>query len=140
MTARLKTCAQLIAGLLPALVAAAPAKANDALLANDCASEIATYCSKVSPGQDRIVACLIAYEDKIAPRCRLSAYQASGNLDERMKALRGFTKVCSADILQYCSKTAPGGGRIYDCLKDKQATLTDDCRKAVPQFDKLLAD
>jgi hypothetical protein len=139
MTTHSNTVGALIAGMFVCLAAGAPAIAQETLL-KDCASEISTYCSKVTAGQDRIVACLISYEDKISPRCRLTTYIASGNLDERMKALRGFAKICSADILQYCAKVQAGGGRIYDCLKKNQATLTDDCRKNVPQFEKILAD
>lgn len=101
---------------------------------------VSTYCSAVTPGADRIVACLIGYEDKISPRCRLTVYLSSSNLDRRIKGLNGFAKICSADILQYCSKVEAGGGRIYDCLKKNQATLTEACRKKVPEFEKLLAN
>jgi hypothetical protein len=118
----------------------APAQAVGQALVADCKTEIATHCAGVTPGQDRLVACLIAHEDKVSPRCRLTVYLSSGELDARMKALRGFAKTCSSDILQYCSKVPAGGGRIYDCLKKNQATLTDECRKAAPQFEKLMAD
>ena len=99
-----------------------------AALSNDCAAEISTYCSNVTPGDDRVVSCLIAYEDKISARCRLTAYLASGDLGGRLKRLQSLSKTCSSDILQYCSKVPPGGGRIYDCLKGNKATLTDSCR------------
>lgn len=116
------------------------AHAAEPVLATDCAGEIKSYCAKVSPGADRVVACLISYEDKISARCRLTAYLSSGNLDERLKGLRSMAKICSADILQYCSNVPAGGGRIYDCLKKNQATLTDECRKNVPQFEKVMLD
>lgn len=109
-------------------------------LQNDCAADLKTYCATVTPGADRQIACLLAFEDKVTPRCRLTAYLGSGNLEIRLKALQSVAKVCSSDILQYCSKVAPGGGRIYDCLKAKQATLTDDCRKNVPAFENMLKD
>jgi Cysteine rich repeat len=99
-----------------------------AALSNDCAAEISSYCSNVTPGDDRVVSCLLAYEDKVSARCRLTAYLASGNLGVRLKRLQSLSKTCSSDILQYCSKIPPGGGRIYDCLKGNKATLTDACR------------
>jgi Cysteine rich repeat len=105
-----------------------PTRAQVAL-AVDCASELKQYCANVLPGQDREVACLIAYEDKIAPRCRLTAYLASGRISGRAKGLRKLSKQCSSDIVQYCSKIHSGGGRIVDCLRTNKATLTDDCRK-----------
>lgn len=114
-----------------------PALAQTAL-AVDCAREIKTFCSQVLPGGDRLVACLIAYEDKASPRCQLTAYLASGTLGNRMKELQELGKICSSDILQYCSKVPPGGGRIYDCLKSNKATLNDECRKIVPRFEAML--
>jgi hypothetical protein len=117
-----------------------PAHAQALVIEKDCAAEISAHCSSVRPGAGRIVACLISHEDKITPRCRMSAYLASGDLDERLKAVRGPAKTCSADILQYCSNVQAGGGRIYDCLSANKATLTDACRALVPQFQKLFGD
>jgi Cysteine rich repeat len=109
-------------------------------LAADCATEIKTYCSNVTPGSDRIVACLISYEDKISPRCRMTAYLGSDDLGLRMKALKAMAKSCSADILQYCTSVSAGGGRIYDCLMKNKATLTDDCRNQIPTAQQFMKD
>lgn len=109
-----------------------------AALKTDCASDIQKYCASVLPGGDRVVACLVAYEDKITARCRMTAYLASGNLGARMKEMQRVAKTCSSDILQYCAKVPAGGGRIYDCLEQHKATLTDECRKNAPTFEKIL--
>jgi len=109
-------------------------------LAADCASEIKTHCANVTPGSDRIVACLIAHEDKIPARCRLTAYLGSDELGVRMKALKAMAKTCSSDILQYCSNVPVGGGRIYDCLIKNKATLTNDCRSQVPAAQQYMKD
>jgi Golgi apparatus protein 1 len=114
------------------------ALAQQTALAADCANELKTYCAQVLPGGDRLVACIIAYEDKVSPRCQLTAYLASGTLGTRMKELQALGKICSADILQYCSTVPPGGGRIYDCLKSHKATLNDECRKIVPRFETII--
>jgi len=116
------------------------ARAQEVTVAVDCAGEIKTFCSQVTPGADRIVACLIAYEDKISPRCQMTAYLASGTLANRTNELRNITKICGSDILQYCSKVPPGGGRIYDCLRKNKATLNDECRKIVPRFKATLGN
>ena len=101
---------------------------------------IAKYCSNVTPGAHRIVACLISYEDKISPRCRMTAYLGSDDLGVRMKALKAMATSCSADILQYCSSVSAGGGRIYDCLMKNKATLTDDCRNQIPTAQQFMKD
>jgi hypothetical protein len=126
------------AALAAALWLPATAHAQSRTVAVDCAGELKTFCSKVRPGGNRLVACLIAFEDKVSPRCRLTAYLASGTLGDRMKQLQSMAKICSSDILQYCSKVPPGGGRIFDCLKKNKATLTDECRKGMPRFELLL--
>jgi hypothetical protein len=109
-------------------------------LATDCAPDIAKHCSNVTPGAHRIVACLISYEDKISPRCRMTAYMGSDDLGVRMKALKAMAKSCSADILQYCTSVSAGGGRIYDCLLKNKATLTDDCRNQIPTAQQFMKD
>jgi len=127
-----------VAALAAALCLPTTAQAQSRTVAVDCAGELKTFCSKVRPGGNRLVACLIAFEDKVSPRCRLTAYLASGTLGNRMKELQSMAKICSSDILQYCSKVPPGGGRIYDCLKSNKATLTDECREGMPRFEVLL--
>jgi hypothetical protein len=122
-----------------ALVLSSAAFAQQNLVA-DCAPDIAKYCSNVSPGAHRIVACLISYEDKVSPRCRMTAYLGSDDLGVRMKALKSMATSCSADILQYCSSVSAGGGRIYDCLMKNKATLTDDCRNQIPTAQQFMKD
>jgi hypothetical protein len=76
------------------------------VLAVDCANDLTTIFSNVTPGNDRLAACLISYEDKINPRCRLTAYIASSKLSKRAKGLRGLAKTWSSDIKQSSSKLA----------------------------------
>jgi hypothetical protein len=125
--------------MVAALFASSAALAQQNI-ATDCAAEIPKYCANVTPGAHRIVACLISYEDKISPRCRMSAYLGSEVLGVRMKALKAMATSCSADILQYCSTVQAGGGRIYDCLMKNKATLTDDCRNQIPTAQQFMQD
>lgn len=116
------------------------ASAQQPGLLTDCAPEIRLHCANVTPGADRIVACLIAHEDKIPARCRLTAYMGSDELGLRMKALKAMAKTCSSDILQYCSKIQAGGGRVYDCLNANKATLTNDCKSQLPAAQQYMKD
>ncbi len=100
------------------IISSSAAFAQQNLVA-DCAPDIAKYCSNVTPGAHRIVACLISYEDKISPRCRMTAYLGSDDLGVRMKALKAMAKSCSADILQYCSSVS-GGWRPHLRLPDEE--------------------
>jgi hypothetical protein len=121
-------------GVSPASAQMAP---KESAIITDCADDLKRHCANVAPGASRAVACLIAYEDQIAPRCRLTAYLASGSLGSRLKALQQMAKICSSDIKQYCSTLVPGGGRIYDCISKNKATLTDACRKGLKTLSPL---
>jgi hypothetical protein len=87
----------MLVGLLPLAItltiAGGPRTANaQSVLAVDCANDLTTFFSNVTPGNDRLAACLISYEDKINPRCRLTAYIASSKLSKRAKGLQGLAK------------------------------------------------
>jgi hypothetical protein len=87
----------MLVGLLPLAItltiAGGSRTANaQSVLAVDCANDLTTFFSNVTPGNDRLAACLISYEDKINPRCRLTAYIASSKLSKRAKGLRGLAK------------------------------------------------
>jgi hypothetical protein len=41
---------------------------------------------------------------------------------------------CSADVRSLCGGVAPGGGRIMQCIADRAADLSPDCRDVLMQF------
>ena len=41
-----------------------------------CRSDIDTYCKDVTPGEQRLLACVYAYDDKISDGCKGSALDA----------------------------------------------------------------
>ena len=117
------------------LAPAAMAQGGAVALAKDCAVDLNQHCAAITPGEGRKVACLIAHSDKIAPRCRLSAFLAGKALAENMLRLERLAFKCSADIPSLCHKAGIGGGRIYDCLKKNKVRLVPECRNALPQFE-----
>ena len=44
---------------------------------------------------------------------------------------RDEMKVCTADYRRFCTDTAPGGGRILQCLKEHAQELSPACRALV---------
>lgn len=106
-----------------------------------CANELKTYCKGVTLGEGRVAACLYAYEDKLSAQCAVAVYRGVDDFFAANANLRVYTKQCSSDLLQYCSKVPAGGGRLYDCIKKNKATLTDACRdalsKAEPDMKRL---
>ena len=125
-----------IAGVIFLMPNFGMAQGGSAGVANDCAPDLAKFCSRITPGEGRKVACLISYSDRISPRCRLTAYLAGKALAENMLRLERLAFRCSADIQSLCYNFGIGGGRIYDCLKKNKARLVSDCRQSLPQFER----
>ncbi len=53
--------------------------------AEECRTEIKTYCNDVTPGEARVLACLYAHEDKLPERCLFALFEASNQLDRSLK-------------------------------------------------------
>ena len=109
-------------------------------LALNCGSDINQFCSAITLGGGRVVACLFANNDKITGQCTYAMYEASDRLAATMAALRHLAKTtsCRSDLRQYCKGIPAGGGRLYSCLRSNRATLTDGCRAALPKAETLL--
>ena len=117
----------------------AQATIPQALVLN-CASDIKNFCSNITIGGGRVVACLYAHNDKITGQCTFAMIEASVALNATMASLRHLAKntSCRSDLRQYCRGIPAGGGRLYRCLRSNRATLTDGCRSALPKAEMLL--
>ena len=63
-----------------------------------CKSDLKTYCSKVTPGEQRLLACVYAHEDKLSDQCTYALYQASVVLEQVAQAVAYVGKSCNGDI------------------------------------------
>lgn len=96
-----------------------------------CAAEITAYCSQVSPGEGRLLACFYAHEDKLSGQCQYALYSASAQLDEAVSALDYLATQCRDDILKLCGEVQVGEGRVLECLKSNSASVSAACNQAV---------
>ena len=103
-----------------------------------CETELKTYCSQVNPGNGRIIACLYAYEDKLSESCDAATEDHSTLLDWFFETVRYVMEQCADDIQKHCADVVFGGGRIFSCLVEKTASLTDSCKMLVPEMSKRL--
>jgi hypothetical protein len=113
----------------------AAAQAPGSALPQDCGADVQRFCRAITPGEGRVVACLISHSDKIAPRCRLTAFLAGKALADNLVRLDRLAFDCGADIKSLCFNIHPGGGRVYDCLRKNRAKLLPSCRQAMPKFE-----
>jgi len=116
------------------LLAAAGAWAQDSIVDNvkkACETEITTYCSQVTPGEGRILACFFAHEDKLSGRCQYALYEAAAELDAFATAINHLATECKDDLLKYCAQVELGEGRVATCLLDHKAELAANCQQAI---------
>ena len=52
-------------------------------IAKGCEKELTEYCSNVTVGQGRVLACIYAHGDKLSGRCEYAMYDAAAKLERR---------------------------------------------------------
>ena len=114
------------------LVTAATAQQNLVeTVANGCKVEIEKYCSQVTPGHGRVLACLYAHEDKLSAKCEYALYDAAVQLERAVAALSYVANECNADLDKYCESIEPGKGRLLDCLDKHDKQVSKRCKQAI---------
>lgn len=97
-----------------------------------CEEELKSYCSQVTPGEGRVLACLYSHEDKLSGRCEYALYDASAQLERFIANLSYVATECERDLDKYCSAVPAGEGRLVNCLKGQQADkISDRCDQAL---------
>ncbi len=96
-----------------------------------CASEIKNYCSQVTLGGGRLLACFFAHEDKLSSRCQYTLYEASAQLERAVSALNYLANQCKNDIEAHCANVELGEERILDCLESKSELVSAQCTQAI---------
>ena len=99
-----------------------------------CGADVKKYCSTITPGEGRLVFCILANEDKISTKCDYALYEASRKLERALSRIEQAADACWNDIEKYCANIPDGGGRIAQCLAAKKASLTKSCQTAVGKF------
>jgi len=117
-----------------AIFASPAALAQDTLVEHlvlACESDIENYCSKVTPGNGRLLHCMAAHEDKISGQCMYAFYQAASLLEQLSVAINYVAHECSTEIETLCSDVVAGEGRMLACFDKHEEELGDACKKAI---------
>jgi len=96
-----------------------------------CETEITTYCSQVTPGEGRLLACFYAHEDKLSGQCEYALYQGAAQLEQFATAVTHLAVECSEDLEKFCAQVELGEGRVGTCLLEHKADVSDACRQAI---------
>jgi hypothetical protein len=96
-----------------------------------CSSELARYCSEVTPGEGRLLACLYAHGDKLSGQCDYALYNAAVRLERAISAITYVVSECRAELETHCVGIELGEGRVAQCLKDHATHLSPGCDQAL---------
>jgi hypothetical protein len=86
-----------------------------------CTGDVMKFCQSVERGEGSTAKCLVQNRKELSPGCqsRVSA------LTEQVKEA---DEACQDDIMLQCSEVQPGGGRIVECLKERESWLSFNCK------------
>ena len=98
---------------------------------NACEPEITAYCSQVTLGEGRLLACFYAHEDKLSGRCQYALYEGAAQLEQFAVAVTHVATECIDDLEKYCAEVELGEGRVGTCLLEHKAEVDDACRQAM---------
>lgn len=89
-----------------------------------CKADVQQYCSQVTPGDGKILACLKENQAKLQPACREKL--------PKWEKFQAMKQTCKADREKLC----PQGTReeVRACMKQKHDQLSASCKKAVDEI------
>ena len=105
-------------------------------LETGCKADIEKYCSQVTPGEGRLLACFFAHEDKLSGQCEYALYDASARLERAISDLNYVATECETDIKTHCGNVEVGEGRILECLNAKPEVVSAPCKQAITDVSK----
>eukprot|EP00892_Ulva_mutabilis_P008395 jgi/Ulvmu1/5928/UM026_0050.1 len=94
---------------------------NDVILAEACKTDVEKLCNEVEPGEGAMLECLRQNRKHLSTKCRMEEMRIS-QLQARDVRLRPkIMKVCAEEMVLFCDKISPGGGRMFNCLLEHVA-------------------
>ena len=96
-----------------------------------CQPDIEAYCSQVTPGEGRLLACFVAHEDKISGACEWAVYEVMDALNDYVDAIAYLADACWDDLVEFCGDVEMGEGRVGTCLLEHSDAVSDECSQAM---------
>ena len=130
----MKTIKTTFAALFLVFGVSATASAGDLVstVQEGCKTEIENYCSQVTMGEGRLLACFYAHEDKISGQCQYALYNASAELERAISSLNYVASQCQSDIEKLCADVQQiGDGQLLECLDANKESVSAPCTQAI---------
>ena len=123
-----------VAGLMLSVAGAWAQEGEGGVIENAmtaCEPEITAFCSQVTPGEGRLLACFYAHQDKLSGKCEYALFEAAAALEDFAAAVTYLAESCLDDMEKHCAQVELGEGRVATCLIERKAEVTDACRQAM---------
>lgn len=101
------------------------------LMKESCPTEIASFCSDVTPGDARLLACLYARQDRLSGPCIGAVMTSSDRLRTATIALADVQRVCANDVARLCPGVVREKGHLIRCLDTASRRVSDRCNAAI---------
>jgi hypothetical protein len=96
-----------------------------------CATDIKSFCSQVTPGEGRLMLCMMAHEDKLSDQCFKTLVDVGDAVELTISSAKRAASVCAPEINKLCANVEAGGGQIAQCLITNTAKLSSACSAEV---------
>ncbi|NOZ01853.1 MAG: hypothetical protein GXP54_08200 [Deltaproteobacteria bacterium] len=93
-----------------------------------CKKDLEKFCPDVTPGDGRVIKCLMKHMQELSKECIASAHAGHKRFHGPMKS---FNRVCGDDVTRLCKDVKPGNGRLVRCLDGQRDKLGDECGSMV---------
>lgn len=121
--------AQLFAPALAALtLLVAPADPGHAqgIVLEQCADDVAFYCTDVEPGDGRMISCLYAHTATLDDACHAAMDDYGRLLEAVFDTVNAVHRGCGPALAEHCADLQPGEGGHGACL-GQVAALPEAC-------------
>lgn len=96
-----------------------------------CATDIKSFCNQVTPGEGRLMLCMMAHEDKLSDKCFTTLIDVGDAVELTISSAKRAASVCEPEIDTLCADVEAGGGQIAQCLITNKAKLSSACSAEV---------
>ena len=96
-----------------------------------CSADIKSFCSQVTPGEGRLLLCMMAHEDKLSDKCFTTLVDVGDAAELTISSAKRAASVCGPEIDTICADVKAGGGQIAQCLITNKAKLSGACSAEV---------
>ena len=103
-----------------------------------CGEEIDDFCERVTPGEGRVISCVMAFEDQLSDGCRMALFDIATLIGSTETFFEYAAEICEPDIETLCGDVEAGEGRLASCMLEQKAAAGPQCQEAINAFEGKL--